>query len=474
MNTEASSVTQSSARIVVGGVLLCAAACTAPLLFGAATNRSVAVLLLASVLSLLVAPRPRSPWTQGLVVAIGAGFLIYCLIALLQLWLLGQWFPVPLLVEAQDALGAPDELARAATLNPSRIGEALPRSALVTAALLAAVLLGQSRRFAYRCLDAIVLAGLTTVIGALILHHVDPGSVLWQQKKAYLTDFTATFISRGAAGAWLCLIATTSLALLVRHVSRLLEDDIPDGAAAVTRMIAAALHTPMTTLFLLAGVAVPAYGLLLTESRLALLVLGIQVAGLAIFLAVYGSRRSAVAGLLAASIVIAAGVALLWAGGGGITKRILDSDLTRDGRWAIWQSTLAGIFERPVLGFGAGTLRDGFPLFRSEQLIAFGEVRSAHSLPLELAFESGVVVASLVSAAWIAVCIVLASRVLRLEKFDGLSAAALAAATGAVCFTGFDVASQSFGYVLPMLVVVGLGLAQMDGRLPRERHGGPM
>jgi len=468
VSPEISSPAGSNARILVGGLLLCASACAAPLLFGAATNRSVAVLLFAVALSLLVAPRPRSGWTRLLAAGIGAGFLVYCLMALLQLSILGRWFPIGLLVEAHDVLGQPAGAATAGTLNPSRIGEALTRSALVAAALLAGVLYGQSRTFAYRCLNAIVVAGLVTVVASLVLHHVDPSSVLWQQKKAYLRDFTATFISRGAAGAWLSLVAVTSLVLLIRHISRLLDHDIPDGAARANRIIAAALHAPMSTLVLLAGVAVPAYGLMLTESRLALLVLCIQVGGVAAFLAVYGSRRSAVAGLLAGCMVIAAGVALLWAGGAGIAERMLGSDLSQDGRWAIWQSTLAGIAERPLSGFGAGTLRDGFPLFRSEQLIADGEVRSAHSLPLELAFESGVTVAALVSAGWLAACIALAVGFLRLDKFDGLSAAALAAATGAVCFTGLDVASQSFGYVLPMLVVVGLGLAQMARRVRRE------
>lgn len=449
-------------------MLLCASACAAPLLFGAATNRSVAGLLVPVAISLLVAPPPKSGWSWRLVVGISAGFLLYCLMAAFQLFLAGFWSPIGLLVEARATLDLPAASATTGALNPSRITEALGRAALAAAALLAGVLYGQSRTFAYRFLIAIVLAGLATVIGSLILHHIDPTSVLWQQKKAYLRDFTATFISRGAAGAWLSLIAVTSLVLLVRHVSRLLAHDIPDGAHTARRITAAVLHSPLSALILLAGVAVPSYGLLLTESRLALLVFGVQVAGLAVFLSVYGGRRSASVGLLAGCVVVAAGVVLLWAGGAGVAERMLGADLNEDGRWAIWQSTVAGIVERPLLGFGAGSLRDGFALFRSEQLLTYGEVRSAHSLPLELAFESGVAAAILLSASWIAGCAVLAAGVLRLDKFDGLSVAALAAASGAVCFTGLDVASQSFGYILPMLVMVGLGLAQMARTVRRE------
>ena len=465
MTADIRSTPASRGRIIVGGLLLCASACAAPLLFGAATNRSVAALLVVVALSLFLAPAPRTRWNRCLFGLTAAGFLVYGLMAAAQLLLVGRFFPIDLLSEVEAVLDIP---AAGGTLNTARASDALTRAALVAGALLCGILYGQSRRFAYVYLAAIAVSGLTIVIGALVLFHIEPGNVLWQPKRAYLRDFTTTFVSRGAAGAWLGLVAVTSLVLLVRRVSRLLANDIPDGGGALRRTVAATLESPLQILVLLAGLLVPAYGLLLSESRLALIVVCIHVVGLALFLLVFAGRHNPVVGIGIGVLIVGAGSALLWAGGAGIAQRLFESNLTADGRWAIWQSTLAGIAERPFLGYGVGTLRDGFALFRSEQLIGFGEIRSAHSLPLELAFESGAAIASLFSAAWAAACVALAAGVLRLDKFDGLSAAALAAATGAAFFTALDVASQSFGYVLPMLVMVGLGLAQMAHRVRRD------
>ena len=436
-------------------------------MFGAATNRSVAALLVPVALALMLAPLSASRWSRALVLATAALLFAYGAFAAGQIFLVGEGHPIDLFAEARAALGGQPGVD-GGTLDATRAPEALARAILVAAAFIAGLLYGQNRRFAYGYLLCFVVTGLLIVLGSLVLFHLDPGVVLWQQKKAYLRDFTATFISRGAAGAWLCLVSFTALVLLARHVSRLLAHDIPDGGGMLRRVVAAGLVSPLRSLALAAGFFIPAYGLMLSGSRLALVVLGIQVIALALFLLVFAGRRSLVVGLGLALSVFGAAATLLWLGGEDIARRLVESDLAADGRWSIWQSTLAGIAERAILGFGAGTFAEGFPRFRLESLFAFGEIRSAHSLPLELAFESGSVMALLVATGWLGTCATLAHGASRLDKFDGLSVAALAAATGAICFTGLDVASQSFGYVLPIVVIVGLGLAQMGQKAERD------
>ena len=68
-----------------------------------------------------------------------------------------------------------------------------------------------------------------------------------------------------------------------------------------------------------------------------------------------------------------------------------------ENRLSVYHSSLQAIWQRPLLGSGAGTFPDMFPVFRSGDLWSWGVWDYAHSTILEIAFEMGIPVAATVA-----------------------------------------------------------------------------
>ena len=447
--------------------ILIAAAGLAPLLFGAASTKSVAWLLVfTSAALLLAAPvrtRPAARST-GVILALTIAWTAACVIQLkadIPAW------SIPVTRDAAAILGV--HTIPELTLNASRFVDALLRSLLVAITLTAAIRVGQNRNDAYRVFAWLVGGGILICVPTMMLHIAAPDQLLWLHKRAYVGDYTVAFVNRGAAGAWQSLVAIVALALLLRHLSTRSGTEAGEPETlTLASMLGRAADAPGRTAFLLLGFTIPLMGLFMTRSRAALLAVAGQGVIVALaFLRTTGWRTRSKAGLGVAGLATL--LVLYNAGGQAVSDRVVKEGLFDEGRWMIWQSTLAGITERPLLGFGAGTFRNGFPIFRDAGLAGFGEVQGAHSLPLEIAFENGVPLAVLIGGAWLIVCLLLARAVLANRwRFDAVAVAALCAATATAALASIDVVSESFGYVVPMLVVVGIGIGQL-GHARRTR-----
>ncbi|KQT85073.1 O-antigen ligase family protein [Aurantimonas sp. Leaf443] len=453
----------------IGPRVFLAVVILAPLLFGSATVRSIAFLLALSALALLLAPAPSSRRLAVLLALSGSAFVMFALFSSLQLTFafgLVGFDPIALVDEARSLL-LPVPGGPAFSLDASLYPETMMRALLATLVFWNALLYGQDRNRALASLNTMVVA--TAIMSALTiaLFVADPSRVLWREKVAYFRDFTGPFVHRGAAGAWLCLLGISAALLLVRALDHLLTHFVVDDASLPKRLLLAFFAEPIRLTFLATVTVLTVAGLLLTQSRTAGLVFGFNILGLVaiLFMTRLGSTRATVA----IAVTVLTGFALMFAAAGsGLRDRLADTSFFEEGRWEIWGSTLRAILDRPILGFGAGTFRDLFPLFRSEALASLGPIQKAHSLPLEIASESGLPIAVLLCGLWLGISVYLLAGLLRATRFDALRSAGVLAAFSAIPFVSIDVIYDTFGYVAPLLAIVGLALAQPESRAPRS------
>ncbi|HYH57857.1 MAG TPA: O-antigen ligase family protein [Thermoleophilaceae bacterium] len=129
-------------------------------------------------------------------------------------------------------------------------------------------------------------------------------------------------------------------------------------------------------------------------------------------------------------------------------------------RWVWWREAVGAFSDEPVRGWGAGS----FPLvhrrYRSDQL----SVRQAHSVPLQLLAETGLVGALLALGGLGLLGWAAAGRVRRADGRERLYVAALAGASiGWGVHMWFDWDSDIPGVTLPMLVFLGVLAARPPG-----------
>ncbi|PZO71736.1 MAG: hypothetical protein DI640_14075 [Sphingomonas taxi] len=375
---------------------------------------------------------------------------------------------IALVHQSRDLLGLALE-GSATTLDPSRFTPSLVSGLVVFATLCSAILLGQDRNRSISFLHGFLLLSTLTTLLTLGAFAAQPRFVLWHEKTTYLRDFTLTFVNRGAAGAWLCLSAGVALAFLVRHLIATNRETALSGGSLGRRIVAVALERPTPMVAHLLAVALPVCGLLLTQSRAALVILGIDLALLLLFVWLAPeirtqTKRAATIALLLATVVTVQVAA------SGLSARVAETGFLDEGRLAIWQATMIGIRDAPWFGYGPGTFPEGFAAYRSVALEHLGEIRSAHSLPLELAFELGLPLAIGLLLVWAGLVLSLAAG-LRRRPFDVVRACGLLAAVTLTGAVSVDVASQTLGFVVPALAVFGLSLGQTGSRAWRRRTG---
>ena len=178
---------------------------------------------------------------------------------------------------------------------------------------------------------------------------------------------------------------------------------------------------------------------------------GALAAGGVIAVAASGPRVRRAALIALVAVLIVAGAVL--AGGESIAK--LDPERLVQGsgaaRWSIWAGTVELISEHPVAGVGPGRFLYEFPRYEPlEHARREPGVRAdqAHSLPLHLAAESGVVAA----VAWLALAVLAAAAARAgLRRRDGTTfilAAGFAAYLGQALFGVTAIELDALGWLL--------------------------
>ena len=159
--------------------------------------------------------------------------------------------------------------------------------------------------------------------------------------------------------------------------------------------------------------------------------------------------------------------------GGQVNERLGAVGLGSGGRFETYAATWAIIRDHPLLGSGLGTFRYIFPRYRSGDASIWGIWDRAHDTPLELAAEMGLPLAVLVGLAWIVILVLLLLGALRRQRGAIYPIAGLICGGMALIHSLIDFSLQIPGLAIPVLALVGIGLAQREPRGGRQTPSGP-
>jgi O-antigen ligase len=336
-----------------------------------------------------------------------------------------------------------DHPAWRAVEAPGRIA-AVPEAALTGAlrllayggAFLLAWHHGGSGDGAHRLLRGLVVAaGAYAAYGlAMLLGGAD--LLLWWDKWAYRGVFTATFVNRNAAAAFMALGGLAALTAVLRALRR------ADGTAAWRYGSIAGLC---------------AAALLLTQSRAGL---GAALGGLAVLsggvvLARRPPWRRLRRGIAAAAL---GGLLLAALAGGGLVDRLSERGLSAADRALVHHAARAAVAERPWLGQGLGAFDLTFPAWRPEALRGHWDL--AHGTSLELAYDLGLPVAMAWHLALLVVAAVCLSGLWRRRRRQEYPALGLAVLTVATVHGLVDFPFQMPANALWLAALLGMACAQ--------------
>jgi O-antigen ligase len=283
---------------------------------------------------------------------------------------------------AGDALGA--NVASTISVNAEQSRTGLMR--LLTYGgifLLSFQLCGTADR-AERMIRWVLSATLIYAIYGIIVQVSGIERVLWYPKKG-VGDYgvlSSTFLSRNHFATYGGLGLICAVTLLFKPAMR--KGDMEVSWRFATQAVFEYLFA--RTWIMMVAASILFASILMTQSRagVAVVILGIS-AYLGLIAMTRNKRRFIMAG--GAAIVVCAS-AIFGIGGGDTIDRlsILPSAATE--RYTVYERTIEGINDAPLVGAGSGSFAEMFPMYRSEDLkIPFTR---AHNTYLENALELGV------------------------------------------------------------------------------------
>ena len=424
----------------------------APLFFGSVDLFWVAawtILLSISALCGLAAPMStKQSWILSSFLALCG---VYALVAIIQITpnLIDQLNdPVWRSTNALLDLNALPRISGRAEIPPLAVGHFL----LFATSFLSGFSIGTSRRSSDKLIRFAQYSILVYALYGIAALVFTPDTLLWANKASYRGYLTATFVNHNTAATfvgagallWFCLAFSSVQSLQFSTVRVLLLSRTNEALAMRIILRSAAALTCL-------------FALLLTGSRggLGCAAMGLLVA--MILMAINKWRLSRWRILTLA--VMAFALTSFWVSGIG---RIASEGLIDNNRLSVYSSSIKAIRERPLLGAGAGTFSDMFPVFRDSNLWTWGVWDYAHSTPLEIAFEMGIPVAAIIAIGALAsIFILMRAAVTASERADRRVLAAIAGiATLSYLHSMIDFSLQIPGYFVVFGILLGCGLAR--------------
>lgn len=301
---------------------------------------------------------------------------------------------------------------------------------------------------AERMLVALLFIGTAhALIGLMSLIYFGD-KLLFLDKAASRGSATGTFVNRNSYATYMAMSAVVGVGLTLQSIGNLTKSIEWKNNVSGT-MQTAVLLSYFVCITLIISAA------LLTQSRVGNLALfvGVVCCG-TLFALRSGSRFGVIAGAFVA--VVGAGVALLWAHGGGLFGRLGSAEKSLDDRGALYAQIWEMILTRPVLGFGGGSFELAYPLFHRPPVSAELIWDKAHATYLTLWSELGLVFGTLP----VLILFILGLGVVKSVFNQKLSATSLAA-VGAllVCalhsLFDFSLEIQANTYMLLAIVAIG-------------------
>ncbi len=427
----------------------------APLPFGSVTSEAAAALAIGALLvaALALAGEPR-PLPGGSGIAAGA---------LVAVALLGaaQGIPLPspvaralssehsrVALQSHALRGGEGAAGVALSIEPGLSRQTAIAFLLPAAALVAAALLGQSRRARRAMLGVLVASGLFQVLyGAQ--QWFARATTIWGVKvpdPAY--RLRGSFVNPNHLALYLELAVTAAFAWFWWSLRRASRESSAEGRLAAVAPAALAWFS----LFV---------GLAFTSSRMGLLAALAGMLAQLVAIAFSGKRRLAAGASVAIlAALVAVGAWSFRTGFGRLLATGSDASLSFSLRGQSMAAALRLWQRFPLAGAGLGTFRDGYPLVETRELR--GDLWHAHSDWLELAATGGTLALAIVG---IGLALVL-RRLWAIWRRDDLRSedrAPALAALGALAAVGVH-ELVDFGLTMPanafsLAVVCGAALA---------------
>jgi O-antigen ligase len=340
------------------------------------------------------------------------------------------------------------------TINPAETYIALLRLLTAGCVFWLFLQLCRSPRRAHWTVQAIATIGVCYAIYGIIAFYVFPGTVLWFSKQAYLESVTSTFINRNSYATYAGIGLICALGAALSHYTR---QGAKVGRSVLRRVASFFASTAGAAGWWLAAAFVMGMALALTGSRGGILA---GLAGVIAFALLVVMRGRNAATALALFIAILTVGAAIFAFGDLLAARLSYGGVFDPDRLAVYRLTIVSIFDAPWTGFGYGTFKNVFPMYRDSSVIATGIWDKAHNTYLEVAQGLGLPMAAL----FLAGLAVLAGRCAYAALVRQRSATAPLVATSATILVGFhslvDFSMQMQAVALTWTVLLAAGVAQ--------------
>ncbi len=355
-------------------------------------------------------------------------------------------------IKAGRLLGGP--IAATSTMVQ---GIALERLIAPTATMLAFLCgawAGQSRRRYDKLLQVVMFSGLAYAVLGFYQLVFEPGSLLWLEKRAYVNNFTGTFVNRNTAATYFGMCSIIALALSLRYVRRRFSNYTWQEFLHVSLRgsFSNLLGLSFSFLFLLTAT-------LMTGSRAGSLLTIACLTHLTLLYFVFGRRplgnRTVVLIVSFAAVMFLLGII-----GEPLSSTISSRGLGDRSRWSTYLSTLDMIRARPWLGSGLGTFQYVFPAYRRPEGLTLGYWDFAHSTPLEIAAELGMPLAIVIAVWWLLIAAMLLKRSLSAAGSRFAAACGLSVGALGVLHSCVDFSIQIPGFAIPFAAVVSASLSR--------------
>jgi O-antigen ligase len=292
----------------------------------------------------------------------------------------------------------------------------------------------------------------------LFAFALTPGRVLWFDRPFATTGFiTSTFINPNSFATY----AGIGLIVICGLIIGLYRNEFGAVGGSIRFRIANFIEvTGRKGAMLFGGALLIVAALLLSQSRGGVLSAGL---GLCVFGAsTFRTKQHRLVEQRAAIIILGAvllGVAFL-VFGDLLVGRIRQQGFWDSGRPAVYTITIRSILDAPLTGYGYGTFRDIFPMFRDQSAGTFGKWDMAHDTYLEVFQGLGLVFGLLLVAS----IVLLASRCVKgattrqENEMIPCVGAAVAGLVAVNSLVDFSLQIQAVG--LTFMALLGAGVAQ--------------
>ena len=380
------------------------------------------------------------------------------------LWILIQnatwtpaWFHHPIWQMTADALDQPVD----GSISVDRELTSLALLRLITAASVFWIALQLCRDAARAGLLLWSIGAITCAYAAygLVAHWLAPERILWFEDQFNRNYVHSTFINPNSFAAYAGIGFVAFCALILR----LYRNEFASVGGSIRFRIATFIEvTGRKGVALLGGAFVTLVALLLSGSRggiaattLALLVL----AALTLRLRKHKFAEQREAIIVVGALLVAATVLAF---GDVVAGKIAQQGFRSESRMALDTIVIRSILDAPVLGYGYGTFKDVFPMFRDQSLSTSGAWQLAHNTYLEMLQGLGLVFGSmLVASVSLLVWRCIKGAAAR-QKDETLPCVAASAAVLLGIHSLVDFSLQIQAITLTFMALLGAGVAQSE------------